>query len=135
MRTAIAIVLLLTSGLVKSQLDTTATTEPEKPLRFVEEMPEYPGGEQELMIFLANNIQYPDAAREDSIQGTVYAEFVIGSDGRVGDIRILRGLGYGCDEEVIRVLEMMPRWKPGMQTGVPVPVYYNLPVVFKLNRW
>jgi len=109
--------------------------EPEvtKPLRFVEELPEFPGGEVALMRFLNENIRYPAMARENNIEGTVHVEFVVGADGSVSDIKILRGLPGGCDAEVIRVLKIMPKWKPGRQTGRAVPVYYNLPVVFKLS--
>ena len=98
----------------------------------VESMPEFPGGMQKLLQFLAENIQYPKQARSAGISGRVFANFVIEPDGSVSNVRILRGLGYGCDEEVIRVIKKMPKWNPGVQRGKRVRVSYNLPVKFTL---
>lgn len=99
----------------------------------VEKMPEYPGGDKELYTYLAKNIEYPAEARKKGIQGRVYVTFVIERDGRVSDVRILRGIGGGCDEEALRVVKAMPKWSPGVQKGKPVRVQYNLPVSFKLT--
>ncbi len=91
-------------------------------------MPEYPGGVQEMMNFLANNLTYPEKARREKIQGRVFVNFVVEKDGAVSNVNILRGIGAGCDEEAKRVVELMPNWKPGEQNGEPVRVSFNLPV-------
>lgn len=103
-----------------------------KPLLWVEQMPEFPGGESELYKYLENNIKYPPVARDAGISGSVYVKFVVNEDGKISGITILRGIGGGCDEEVIRIIKSMPPWKPGKQNGIPVPVYFNLPIKFTL---
>jgi periplasmic protein TonB len=99
----------------------------------VESMPAYPGGEAELYKFLAENIKYPQMAKESGIQGRVFVTFVVERDGSVTDVRVLRGIGGGCDEEAIRVVQNMPKWTPGKQRGKSVRVQYNLPVKFTLQ--
>ena len=99
----------------------------------VEEMPEFPGGMQKLAEYLAKNIKYPQMARESGIQGKVFITFVVEPDGSVSNVQVLRSLGGGCDEEAVRVVKSMPKWKPGKQRGKAVRVSYNLPVNFKLQ--
>lgn len=99
----------------------------------VESMPEFPGGEPALYRFLAENIKYPQMAKESGIQGRVFVTFVVEKDGSVTDVRVLRGIGGGCDEEAIRVVRNMPKWAPGKQRGKSVRVQYNLPVKFTLQ--
>ncbi|MDD3737884.1 MAG: energy transducer TonB [Lentimicrobiaceae bacterium] len=99
----------------------------------VEEDPEFVGGDVARMKFLSENIVYPQMARESGIQGTVYLTFVIERDGSVTDIQVLRGIGGGCDEEAIRVVKNMPKWKPGKQRGKPVRVQFRLPIKFVLT--
>lgn len=99
----------------------------------VESMPGFPGGETAMKRYLAENIQYPQMARESGIQGRVFVTFVVEKDGNVTDVRVLRGIGGGCDEEAIRVIKNMPRWDPGKQRGKPVRVQFNMPIMFKLN--
>lgn len=99
----------------------------------VESMPGYPGGDATRMQFLQENIKYPQMARESGIQGTVYVTFVVETDGRVTDVRVLRGIGGGCDEEAIRVIQLMPKWVPGKQRGKPVRVQFNMPIKFTLQ--
>jgi protein TonB len=99
----------------------------------VEEMPSFPGGEGELAKFLGANIVYPQIAKESGIQGTVYVSFVVDSKGKVTDVRVLRGIGGGCDEEALRVVRMMPSWRPGKQNGQSVRVQFNMPIRFTLN--
>ena len=99
----------------------------------VESMPEFPGGEEARIQFLRDNIKYPQMARESGIQGTVYVTFVVEPDGRVTGVRVLRGIGGGCDEEAIRVVKAMPRWIPGKQRGKPVRVQFNMPIKFTLQ--
>lgn len=99
----------------------------------VESMPSFPGGDAARMRYLQENIKYPQMARESGIQGTVYVTFVVETDGSVTDIRILRGIGGGCDEEAVRVIERMPNWNAGMQRGKPVRVQFNMPIKFTLQ--
>jgi periplasmic protein TonB len=99
----------------------------------VESMPLFPGGETALYKFLAENIKYPQMAKESGIQGRVFVTFVVERDGSVTDVRVLRGIGGGCDEEAIRVVKNMPKWAPGKQRGKSVRVQYNLPVKFTLQ--
>lgn len=99
----------------------------------VESMPEFPGGMGELMTYLSKNIKYPALAKESGIQGRVFINFVVEIDGRITDVKVLRGIGGGCDEEAVRVVQSMPKWKPGKQRGKPVRVSYNLPVKFTLQ--
>ncbi len=99
----------------------------------VEEQAEFPGGYQKMMEFISKNVDYPDIARETNIQGTVYVQFVVRKDGSITDAKVLRGIGGGCDEEALRVVKKMPKWKPGKQRNQPVNMYFNLPMKFKLN--
>ncbi len=89
----------------------------------VEQMPEFPGGDAARVKFLSENIQYPLQAVESGIQGTVYVSFIVDIDGRLDSIKILRGIGGGCDEEALRVVKNMPKWKPGLQGGKLVTDY------------
>jgi len=106
----------------------------EKPFVNVEQMPEYPGGQREMQKFIAANLKYPVVATEMGVQGTVTIQFVVGRDGKIGNIKVIRGIGSGCDEEAIRVLQKMPAWSPGRQGGKPVLVYYTLPFKFVLTK-
>ncbi len=99
----------------------------------VENMPEFPGGRGALMKYLATNIKYPPYAKEAGIQGRVFINFVVEKDGSITAVKVLRGIGGGCDEEAIRVVKNMPKWSPGMQRGKPVRVSFNLPVKFTLQ--
>lgn len=99
----------------------------------VEEMPEYPGGMEAMYKFLSENIHYPAKAKEEGIEGRVYVNFVVEADGRLTNIKVLHGIGGGCDEEAVRVVEAMPKWKPGRNQGKAVRVHFNLPIVFKLS--
>ena len=99
----------------------------------VEEMPDFPGGLAKLADYLGKNIKYPQMARESGIQGRVFVNFVIEPDGSVSNVNVMRSLGGGCDEEAIRVVKSMPKWKPGKQRGKAVRVSYILPVNFKLQ--
>lgn len=98
----------------------------------VEEAPSYPGGDESRIRFLQENIKYPQMARESGIQGTVYVTFVVEKNGSVTDVKVLRGIGGGCDEEAIRVIQAMPPWNPGKQRGKPVRVQFNMPIKFTL---
>ena len=101
--------------------------------KIVEEMPSFPGGEGKLMEYVGKNIKYPQIARETGIQGRVFVNFVVEPDGSVSNVTVLRGIGGGCDEEAMRVVKNMPKWKPGKQRGKAVRVQYMLPVNFRLQ--
>ena len=99
----------------------------------VEENPEFPGGPGKLLEFVQKNLKYPMMARESDIQGRVFVGFVVEKDGSITNVRVLRGIGGGCDEEAVRVVQSLPKFKPGKQRGNPVRVMYTLPIVFKLQ--
>jgi TonB family protein len=100
----------------------------------VEKMPEYLGGDDARVKFMVENIKYPDEARKNGVQGTVYVTFIVEKDGKVSNIKIIKGIGGGCDEEAVRVISLMPAWKPGFQKGQPVRVQFNMPVKFALDN-
>jgi protein TonB len=99
----------------------------------VESMPTFPGGMGALMKYLAENIRYPQRAIVAGIQGRVFVNFIVEPDGSITNAKVLRGIGAGCDEEAMRVVQNMPNWIPGKQRGKPVRVSYNLPVKFMLE--
>ena len=101
--------------------------------QIVEEMPSFPGGEAELMKYVGSHIKYPQIARETGIQGRVFVGFVVEPDGSISNVKLLRGIGGGCDEEAMRVIKSLPKWKPGKQRGKAVRVSYQIPVFFKLQ--
>ncbi len=101
-----------------------------KILTYVEQMPQFEG---DLSTYLASHIRYPEMAKENNIEGRVSIKFVVNEDGSIAAAEVLRGIGGGCDEEALRVLNTMPKWKPGKQNGTPVKVYFTLPIVFKLG--
>lgn len=103
-----------------------------QPFRIVEEMPSFPGGEAAMFKFLNEHTKYPKMAIEANIKGTVHVEFVVATTGVITDVRLIRGIGGGCDEEALRVIRNMPRWNPGKQRGMAVPVRMTIPVQFKL---
>mgnify|MGYP001160544309 CR=1 FL=1 len=107
--------------------------EVEKPFEVVEQPPTFPGGIQELYSFLSKNIRYPSVAQESGIEGRVIVQFVVSKTGDITDVTVVRGIDPSCDKEAIRVVKLLPRWNPGKQRGVAVPVLYTLPVSFKLE--
>ena len=100
---------------------------------YAEVMPQFPGGQDALVRFLSANIKYPSDARENNIQGTVYMSFVIDKKGKVTSMELKRGIGYGCDEEAMRVLNKMPDWEPGKMDQHPVNVQFAIPISFRLQ--
>ncbi|OQX72344.1 MAG: hypothetical protein B6D61_13930 [Bacteroidetes bacterium 4484_249] len=95
--------------------------------------PEFPGGLSAMQKFIIDNLEYPQAAREAGISGNVYIEFVVWKDGSIREVAVKRGIGGGCEEEAMRIVKLMPKWKPGLQRTKPVNVPMVLPVKFKLN--
>jgi len=130
-------------GVVTQEGDDNATElPPEQPFvdpdagkvfTYVEEQPTFPGGEASMYEYLQKNIKYPPLARENGITGRVYMTFVVGPNGEIRDVKVMRGIGAGCDEEAIRVVKSMPKWKPGKQNGRSVNVQFNMPINFTLK--
>lgn len=110
-------------GLTPATVDTT-------PKIWVSEMPTFPGGEKKLFEFLHNNLHYPPL----DMEGTVYLSFIVGKDGKIRDIKVIRSLGRLFDEEASRVVGIMPDWNPGRQNGIPVAVQFKLPLTFVLLK-
>jgi periplasmic protein TonB len=105
----------------------------DKPFDVVEQMPSYGTGDKALFQYLSENIKYPAVARENGIEGTVYLGFVVDTEGNITNVTVKRGVTGGCTEEAIRVVQGMPKWKPGKQQGRAVKVNFTLPIKFKLN--
>lgn len=99
----------------------------------VEKMPEFPGGMSALMKFIGDHITYPKQAKQAGIQGKVFIRFIVEKDGSVSNVKVLRGIGGGCDEEAMRVVKMLPKWKAGEQNGQKVRVSFNIPIKFSLD--
>ena len=116
------------------QLLDIATSEEDTVYQIVEEMPQFPGGENALMEYVSKNVVYPEEAKEKEIQGRVFISFVVEKDGSIGEVKVLRGIGGSCDEEAARVISDMPKWKPGKQKGEFVRVSYQIPIMFKLGQ-
>ena len=109
--------------------------EPEEQTIFevVENMPDFPGGQAALMQYLAKNIKYPTIAQENGTQGRVIVQFVVNRDGSIVDAKVVRSVDPYLDKEALRVINTMPKWKPGMQRGKPVRVKFTVPVMFRLQ--
>lgn len=123
----------LMAAILTSLMFSTATkAQDDEVFNVVEKQPQFPGGEPARMQYLQQNLNYPKKAREAGIQGTVFITFVVEKDGSLSNVRILRGIGGGCDEECLRVVRDMPDWEPGKQDGETVRVQFNMPVKFKL---
>lgn len=127
----------------KRQMDTYVPPPPPKPkveevteeiFVVVEVQPEFPGGNTAMMKFLSDNIKYPVIAQENGIQGRVITNFVVERDGSITDVQVVRGVDPSLDKEAVRVIQSMPRWKPGQQRGSAVRVRFTLPVVFRLQQ-
>ena len=115
------------------QLLDIATSEEDTVYQTVDEMPKFPGGEQAMFKFISENVKYPQEAKDKNISGRVFVNFVVEKDGSVDEVKVLRSIGGGCDEEAVRVVKSMPKWTPGKQKGKPVRVSYIIPFVFKLD--
>jgi protein TonB len=108
---------------------------PKEPEVFVNAqfMPQFPGGQADMYKYIYDNIKYPVVDQEMGIQGTVTVRFVVSKTGEITNIQLLKGISPTCDKEAIRVLKGMPGWIPGKNNGVAVPVYFTMPIVFKLK--
>lgn len=122
-----------TAGPTKVEAAVEAAPKEEQIFTVVEQNPEFPGGMSALGQFLSKNIRYPPAASRANVSGRVFVSFVVNTDGSIQDVQVLKGLGFGTDEEAMRVVRAMPKWRPGKQSGRPVRVKYNLPINFQLE--
>lgn len=100
----------------------------------VENHPKFPGGMAELGKYINNNLVYPEAAKRAQVSGKVFVSFIVDKEGKISNVMILKGIGFGCDEAAIRLMLKMPHWEPGTQDGKPVNVRYNLPINFALSN-
>jgi len=100
----------------------------------VDEYPEFNGGAKAWSKYMERNLRYPYQAQEENVQGKVFVSFVVEKDGSVSDVKVLRGLGFGCDEEAMKVIKKSPLWKPGKNKGVPVRVRYNMAINFQISN-
>ena len=107
--------------------------ETEEIFTFVENQPEPKGGMAAFYAYLKKNLNYPDKARRLGIEGKVFLQFVVDKNGAISDVRVIKGIGAGCDEEAVRVLKNAPEWNPGKQRGKPVKVRMVMPVLFKIG--
>lgn len=105
----------------------------EDPFTYVEEMPTFPTGQDELLAWISQNVQYPEIAKRAGVEGRVMVQFVVEKSGDITEISVIKGIGAGCDEEAVRVCKMMPKWRPGKQNGKPVRVRMVIPFLFKLQ--
>lgn len=115
-------------------LSPVATNKKDNPLNFrvVEDLPQFPGGAVELMKWLTKNLRYPAAAQRQKVQGKVVVQFIINKDGTLANLEVVKSLSPDCDREALRVMRMMPKWKPGVQDGKPCRTMVCIPIVFKL---
>ena len=107
--------------------------EPKGVFDVVEQMPEFPGGAVEMMKFLNENVKYPEAASKAGTQGRVIVQFIVEADGSITNVKVLKNVSDEIDAEAVRVINAMPKWKPGSQSGKPVRVKYTIPVTFRLS--
>ena len=105
----------------------------DEPLIFVQEMPEYPGGNSALLKFIGENLKYPEDALQNNIQGKVFIKFVVNRDGSVDRIEVIKGVDPSLDRAALEVVSLLPDFRPGKQNGVPVPVWFTMPVVFMIK--
>jgi TonB family protein len=98
----------------------------------VEQMPEYPGGTNALLQYIADNIHYPQTAKENNIQGKVFVNFIVDETGQVTNVRVVKTVETLLDAEAVRVIKSLPLWKPGMQKGKTVRVQFTIPINFAL---
>lgn len=100
----------------------------------VEVMPQFPGGEKARLKYMIGSVKYPEEAKNKGIEGVVYVSFIVEKDGMISNVKILRGIGGGCNEEALRVVKGMPKWLPGKAKGKPVRVIFNMPLKYALDK-
>ncbi|MDR3610067.1 MAG: M56 family metallopeptidase [Ignavibacteriaceae bacterium] len=129
--------LVMSIGVVNGSLSFTSgqikQDDKSKVFTYVEQMPEFPGGDEALYAFITNNIVYPDDAKRAGVEGKVYVQFVVNKDGSVTDVKVQNRIGAGCDEEAVRVVKLMSKWVPGKHKGEVVKVRLAMPIMFALK--
>lgn len=134
MKKLFTLLLFVMPALAFAQSDSAAAPKKSDPKPvMVEKMPEYPGGNEAMYKFINKKLKYPRQARKNGIEGKVFIQFVIDTDGSVIDAKILKDIGYGCGEAALKVVNKMPKWKPGTVQNKPVKVAFTLPFTFKLT--
>ncbi len=129
----ITLLFLISIHHVCAQQDSTLTEEIRDLEEPVERMPSFPGGQEEMYKFIYSELRYPAEAKWFAISGDVITRFTVAADGELEDIKVVKGLGYGCDEEALRVMAVMQEkyaWNSGLHNGKPVPVKFTLPIMF-----
>jgi periplasmic protein TonB len=127
---------LLYNCIAFAQIPDSVVQKEDKIICQIEPRPQFPGGDQALTKFIKDNLRYPEIARENNVQGKVFASFIVEIDGRLTNFKILRGLGYGCDEEAIRLLKTMPKWVPSREFNDSTKfrrVQFTQPILFKIH--
>lgn len=123
---------ILILGLINSSLAQVDETKSQDTVFLnVETSPEYPGGMVAFSKFIGKNLKYPSYARKIGVQGKVFVEFIVDTDGSIIGVKLLKGIGAGCDEEAMRVIARSPKWTPGTQKGVPVKVRMSIPIIYQ----
>jgi TonB family protein len=102
-------------------------------LSIIEDVAQFPGGEEARIAFLTENLKFPIEARKAGIKGTVFVSFIVERDGSITNVEVVRGIGFGCDEEAIRVTQLMPKWIPGKQINKPVRTFFRMPIRFNIS--
>jgi len=120
-------------GTGKAAIDGPVAGSVTKPYLYVEQRPEFPGGEKALYAYLSEHLHYPEAAANANQQGNVRVKFVVNEDGSISNIEVVRGFGYGSEAEATRVVSGMPKWKPGRNNGIAVKVWFQLPISFQMR--
>lgn len=110
-----------------------STSKVARPLVSAQAMPEFPGGKRKLSRYFNRELKYPSAAKDNQVEGSVRVGFIIEPDGSISNPKVIKGLGYGCDEEAVRLIESMPIWSPGMNNGNPVRIFKILSITFALQ--
>lgn len=134
MKYLVTLIALLTLASTANSQNTNETKSDEEILDFTDVEPQYPGGPDEMALFLQSNIVYPEYAREHNEQGVVYVQFVVNTDGSIVNVVVLKGVSSALDEEAVRVIKLMPNWIPGEQKGKPVRVRYVIPINFMIQN-
>lgn len=122
-----------TGGKIGTEVGPATTPASTEPFVAVEKMPEFTGGQAALLRYLQKHLRYPGSALAAGVGGRVFMSFVVGADGSISEVTILKGLGYGLDEEAQRVIRQMPAWVPGYQSKHAVPVRFTLPITFSIQ--
>ena len=126
--------------LVRTPISFKIVDQPQAPavdsirMAVIDKMPAFPGGEEGVLDFIGTHIRYPKSARHQGISGRVFVNFVVEPDGSITNVKVLKGIGGGCDEEAVRVVKMMPNWIPGEKDGKKVRVSYTIPITFALSQ-